>query len=26
MSEWAAAARAETFPFERYPIPGGVPV
>jgi glutathione S-transferase len=25
MVEWATAARAETFPFERYPIPGGVP-
>ena len=25
MVEWTAAARAETFPFDRYPIPGGVP-
>ncbi len=25
MAEWTAAAKAETFPFDRYPIPGGVP-
>ena len=25
MTEWTAAARAETFPFDRYPIAGGVP-
>lgn len=25
MQEWTAAAKAETFPFDRYPIPGGVP-
>lgn len=25
MAEWIAAAKAETFPFDRYPIPGGVP-
>jgi glutathione S-transferase len=26
MREWRDAALAETFPFDRYPIPGGVPV
>ena len=26
MREWREAALAETFPFDRYPIPGGVPV
>lgn len=26
MVEWTAAARAETFPFDRYPVAGGVPV
>ena len=25
MVEWIAEAKAETFPFDRYPIPGGVP-
>ena len=25
MREWTEAAKAETFPFDRYPIPGGVP-
>ena len=25
MVEWIAAAKAETFPFARYPVPGGVP-
>ena len=25
MVEWIAAAKAETFPFDRYPVPGGVP-
>ncbi len=25
LQEWIIAARAETFPFDRYPIPGGVP-
>ncbi len=25
LQEWAAEARAETFPFDRYPIPDGVP-
>jgi glutathione S-transferase len=26
LQEWRTAALAETFPFDRYPIPGGVPV
>ena len=25
MREWTAEAKAETFPFDRYPVPGGVP-
>ena len=25
MAEWTVAAKSETFPFDRYPIPGGVP-
>ncbi len=25
MEEWTADAKAETFPFDRYPVPGGVP-
>ena len=25
MAEWTAAGKAETYPFDRYPIPGGVP-
>ncbi len=25
MAEWIAAAKTETFPFDRYPVPGGVP-
>ncbi len=25
MAEWIAAAKVETYPFDRYPIPGGVP-
>ncbi|GGE10770.1 glutathione S-transferase [Polymorphobacter glacialis] len=25
MSEWVAAAKAEDYPFDRYPVPGGVP-
>jgi hypothetical protein len=26
MGEWTAAARAENLTFNRYPVPGGVPV
>lgn len=25
MQEWTAEAKAETYPFDRYPVPGGVP-